>query len=182
MRRDMQDKMADQADQVIKIPVKTCPHCGLPQAPWRCREVAKGYWCQAAGLFEDTSRTMMPTPVDPIKEAAEQDREVKNALAAYQRATAADEQATAAFEAAALAHYRAKQRRYADGQTIYSVDGMPFTVAPPGASDADMQRLSAAQDQANTLREHAAMQAIKARQQLDAARARARRKLSRVAV
>lgn len=182
MRKDpMQDKMADHADQVIKMPAKACQYCGRPLSDYGCRPVPMGFWCLMVGLKQDPRTIIGPAP-DPLKQIVEETREVKRAAETYERKVAEADKATSAWEQAALAHYRAKQRRYESSRTVL-VDGLPAEWAPPGTPTAgELRQLEAIGDEGNTLRQHAAEQVVKARMALDAARARARRQLSRVAV
>lgn len=69
---------------------KNCHLCGRNKAEGHCRDVARGYWCQANGLTGDT--VIPPTP-DPISEAVRNDTRVIEA-------TAALDQCQAAFDAA----------------------------------------------------------------------------------
>jgi hypothetical protein len=161
--QDLQNK----ADRSV---TEACPHCGLPLSDWRCRPVPKGFYCQAKGLIEDTSRMLSSVQPDPLKPQIEADERVKHATAKYDAAQREAEQAHNEWEAAALAARHARQQRSAARREVV-VGGRLTEIAPGAPSLNQVSRLEETQAQADTMREFAGEQAVKARIELDQVRA-----------
>jgi hypothetical protein len=143
--------------------------------------VRLGHYCRSNGLRQDPRTIIGPTPDlvnERLKALVEQDAAVKRAAADYERLQAAADEETSKWEVSALAFYSAKQRRFGKVEHVV-VDGQLTQWTPPGTPTlADLSRLDEAENQAQHLRDHAGEKAIKARQALDTARAKARRRLS----
>lgn len=160
--------------------VEACHLCGLPRGQGHCRQTEAGhYWCQQAGLVIDPTR-LLGQAIDPIKAAVEADPAVRKALAELARLEANADVAVARWESVALEEWRANQRRRQDSQDVV-VNGELISIRPQGSSDGELRQLADALTAADETRRAAANKAIKARQELDAARARARRRLAAAA-
>jgi hypothetical protein len=164
----------------VEAPAETCPQCGGPRSDFSCRPVPLGFWCRQYGLKEDPHRILQPAP-DPLKEAVEQDRDVRRAAAELDRRTAEYDRLTSQWEAAALAAYRARQRRATEGRDVV-VDGMIRKHYPPGTpTDGALKQLEENQTELDRDRRQAFKPVIAARTQLEATKNRARRRLGRQA-
>jgi hypothetical protein len=163
MDRNLKDKMQTPAETEAEV----CQYCGQPADPRRCRRVPDGWFCWANGLKLDYARLGLVD--DPAKAIIEETRAVKKAREGHERAVAESEQADAAWKAAAVAHHKAKQLRYAEGQTVYTPQGASVEIAPEGATDADLRQTQDIASQAFALRESAAEEVIRARLRLEAA-------------
>ena len=159
MDKTLRDKMQHQEPEV-------CPHCGLPQADWRCRSVQSGYWCQSVGLVPDPDRVISSVAVDPMRATVEADPKVEHARAKLEAVQAEAERAHNEWEAKALAVRHAWQQRRAVSRTVVA-NGREIEVAPGAPTLGDISRLEAAATEAFTLREFAAEKAIAARTELD---------------
>jgi hypothetical protein len=157
---------------------EVCPLCGGPRTDWGCRRVPAGDWCLSRGLKGAPGR-FLPQAADPMVALVERDPNVQAAAAVLDKATRAAAAATSEWESAALANLQVRNRRMAGTQTIFAYGGEPRTIMPAGTSDRDLRRLADAEAEADAARRKAAERAIAARQELEAARARARRELSR---
>ena len=162
----------------VAAAVETCPRCSGPITSWGCRPVPLGDFCWTYGLAEDLSRRP-PAPVDPVSAAVEQDRNVRKAAEGLAAAMDAEEGATSNWERAALEGWRARARVVAESKDVFTAGGELTSCAPADLSDRELRRLEEAEAEAEDVRRRAGLRVVAARQQLEDARLRARRKLSR---
>jgi hypothetical protein len=176
-RTQVRDKSAD---DVEIVDMTGCPLCGGPRSEWGCRRTIKGDFCLQHGLREDPRRIIGPAP-DPLKPLIEQDRAVRKALAEFERLTAAADREVDKWEQIALEHLEAVRLNREHRQEVV-VDGRLIAWVPANVPTLpEIRQLEERAAQAMIVRQHAAEQAIKARQALDGARARARARLERQA-
>jgi hypothetical protein len=136
-----------------------------------------GDYCFTYGLAEDLS-LRPPAPVDPVRAAVEQDREVRKAAEALDAAMAAEEAATSNWERAALEGWRARARLVGESRDVF-VNGELVKLRPGDLNDRELRALAEAEAEAEEVRRRAGARVVAARQQLEDARSRARRRLSR---
>jgi hypothetical protein len=139
-----------------------------------------GQWCYTYGLKEDPRRIITSVKPDPIKVQVDRDPSVLAATVQLERAQADYEKANQVFLQAHAAGVEASRKRTLAHDVI--VDHVPQRIYPKGTPTVfDIKQLDEAEQQALIQRDHAGEQMVKARQQLELVKERARVRLKAAA-